>query len=148
MSSREYAVGRAVFGSISRARGQLAPVDTELGAGIAGEEVHVRQSGPTTPLAVELLLSTVDIELEPTGPVVLGVDDETKLVLRASAERNGPGPDDLTVGTRATRDGVLDSELVVVVKVDVEGDVLRRCDDLIAFLPVLVVICEQKHYFD
>lgn len=143
MRTAEDTVGRAVLGVISGSCSQLGPVDTELGAGITGEEVHVRQSGPATPFAVESLLGTVDVELEPTGSAVVGVDDEPELVARAGAERNRSGPDNLAVGARATGNGVLDGELVLVVEVDVEGNVLGGCGNLIAFLPVLVVTYEQ-----
>lgn len=142
MCSSEHAIGRAILAAVSGARCQLGPVDTELGAGVAGEEVHVRQPGTATPSAVELLLGTVEVELEPTGSVVLGVDDETELVVRANAGRNRSRPDNLTVGARAAGNGVLDVERVAIAEMDIERDVLGRRSNLIAFLPVLVVIYE------
>lgn len=143
MLSSEHAIGRAILGAVSGARSQLGPVDTELGAGVAGEEVYVRQPGPATPSAVEPLLDTVEVELEPTGSVIFGVDDETELVVRANAGRNGSRPDNLAVGARAAGNGVLDVERITVAEMDVERDVLGRRSNLIAFLPVFIVTYEK-----
>lgn len=143
MRAAEDAIGWAVLGVVSGAGTQLGPVDTELGAGVTGEEIHVRQSGPATPLAVELLLDTVDVELEPADPAVIGVDDKSELIASAGPECNGSSPDNLAVGARATGNGVLDGELVRGVEVDVERNVLGRCGNLIAFLPVLFVTYKQ-----